>query len=131
MWYFAFTVKASNVTPLAGVWIEIDNQTGSRAADHVTPLAGVWIEIASITVALSGANVSLPSRECGLKFVLDISELQPAAVTPLAGVWIEIVIDFNNTTYVTSLPSRECGLKYQRKLREIEENRHSPRGSVD
>ena len=37
---------AENVTPLVGVWIEIDVYCSRLIADTVTPLVGVWIEIA-------------------------------------------------------------------------------------
>ena len=33
------------VTPLAGVWIEIEGNLGYNKITHVTPLAGVWIEM--------------------------------------------------------------------------------------
>ena len=33
------------VTPLAGVWIEIQNAKAGGIKGDVTPLAGVWIEI--------------------------------------------------------------------------------------
>jgi len=33
------------VTPLAGVWIEINSNHENDGRCHVTPLAGVWIEI--------------------------------------------------------------------------------------
>ena len=33
------------VTPLVGVWIEIQLQQASHAPCAVTPLVGVWIEI--------------------------------------------------------------------------------------
>ena len=33
------------VTPLAGVWIEINKENRLQETDVVTPLAGVWIEI--------------------------------------------------------------------------------------
>ena len=40
-------LKASRVTPLAGVWIEIaDTSYPIPIPLSVTPLAGVWIEIA-------------------------------------------------------------------------------------
>ena len=35
----------SGVTPLAGVWIEIDLAAANLFATSVTPLAGVWIEM--------------------------------------------------------------------------------------
>ena len=34
-----------DVTPLAGVWIEMINLAQSLAVTAVTPLAGVWIEM--------------------------------------------------------------------------------------
>ena len=55
---------------------------------------------------------SLPTRECGLKFVCPETILVSITVTPYAGVWIEIT--FISCLDVTngSLPTRECGLKY-------------------
>ena len=37
---------SSEVTPFAGVWIEIRETLGRRKNGTVTPFAGVWIEIA-------------------------------------------------------------------------------------
>ena len=55
------------VTPLVGVWIEIDKLDFDIENDIVTPLVGVWIEIpTSCTYLLM--NMSLPLWECGLKF---------------------------------------------------------------
>ena len=76
----------------------------------VTPLAGVWIEI-DISKTDSVISVSLPLRECGLKYCLQYCPEEPLLVTPLAGVWIEIAF-IKYYFYVTlSLPLRECGLK--------------------
>ena len=58
---------AQQVTPLAGVWIEIWMASQNPLSRLVTPLAGVWIEIMRFSVLV---GMSL--------------------VTPLAGVWIEI-----------------------------------------
>ncbi len=56
-----------NVTPFAGVWIEIyERDQVRRPARIVTPFAGVWIEIISKRNKRIPAK-SLPSRECGLK----------------------------------------------------------------
>ena len=57
------------VTPLAGVWIEIMVSAAFLAWVVVTPLAGVWIEI----------TTSVYCDDC-------------TTVTPLAGVWIEISV---------------------------------------
>ena len=58
-----------NVTPLAGVWVEIAKIWNSRKYVEVTPLAGVWVEI------------TIKKRFDGGHFV-----------TPLAGVWVEIFL---------------------------------------
>lgn len=36
-------MRERKVTPLAGVWIEIDYETYLSIKDAVTPLAGVWV----------------------------------------------------------------------------------------
>ena len=73
-----------------GVWIEI------RIAENdidkimpVTPFVGVWIEIAKNIVELT-SSWSLPSWECGLKFLIKLHGVQYITVTPFVGVWIEI-----------------------------------------
>ena len=57
--------------------------------------------------------LSLPSRECGLKFALiELFEIS-VKVTPFAGVWIEIILTLSFVHLPPmSLPSRECGLKF-------------------
>ena len=77
------------VTPLAGVWIEMQSWDLLFLQSTVTPLAGVWIEIDPI--------IFFPIA---------------SIVTPLAGVWIEIAINTLITPADKSLPLRECGLKY-------------------
>ena len=105
-------LKEALVTPFAGVWIEIQITQKKRNMCHVTPFAGVWIEIAIRTIFDSKCCRSLPSRECGLKYlsyllcfilwpslpsrecglksVPFVLLLSPFVVTPFAGVWIEI-----------------------------------------
>ena len=61
------TIPCYGVTPLAGVWVEIDKSFTGGQPDKVTPLAGVWVEIVKST-----RNILRPR------------------VTPLAGVWVEI-----------------------------------------
>ena len=78
--------------------------------------------------------VSLPLRECGLKFRQTLcmqsllchspcgsvdwnkkgsTPLGGIVVTPLAGVWIEILLQKWGNKLFKSLPLRECGLKLQ------------------
>ena len=78
-----------DVTPLAGVWIEMVTVLAGSLQDCVTPLAGVWIEIVLQTDS-GNCNWSLPLRECGLKSERLSLSNTTFAVTPLAGVWIEI-----------------------------------------
>ena len=100
------------VTPYAGVWIEIVKQETKDTIEKrhslrgsvdwnlyaqwlykpspVTPYAGVWIEI-------QRAQVWRIKKD----------------VTPYAGVWIEISIKMSADPTNKSLPTRECGLKSQ------------------
>ena len=55
-----------DVTPFAGVWIEILSVLKLYNIFNVTPFAGVWIEITFVYL-LFPSTMSLPSRECGLK----------------------------------------------------------------
>ena len=58
--------SGTNVTPLAGVWIEIWMSCTLGIYSGVTPLAGVWIEIPN-SEPTTPRLLSLPLRECGLK----------------------------------------------------------------
>ena len=58
--------NAIDVTPFAGVWIEIISVHIISYKFSVTPFAGVWIEI-TVFGCLTYCITSLPSRECGLK----------------------------------------------------------------
>ena len=57
---------------------------------RVTPFTGVWIEILSPAFTPQLVQVSLPSRECGLKLAYMAAHHGAAHVTPFTGVWIEI-----------------------------------------
>ena len=50
------------VTPLVGVWIEINLRTGKMVNLDVTPLVGVWIEIYHSTKT---SSVSPSHSPCG------------------------------------------------------------------
>ena len=67
MCYCTRYFTSNDVTPYAGVWIEIVKIHKFREHGSVTPYAGVWIEIYS-----------------------DSQEFETNGVTPYAGVWIEI-----------------------------------------
>ena len=56
------------VTPYAGVWIEILYWSRVLVTITVTPYAGVWIEM-HMQISQVIYNLSLPTRECGLKYL--------------------------------------------------------------
>ena len=58
----------ARVTPFAGVWIEIAEQSDVLGVRNVTPFAGVWIEMKRNRHQAFQRSASLPSRECGLKY---------------------------------------------------------------
>ena len=103
-------MQNQEVTPFAGVWIEINRIASVRVFLVVTPFAGVWIEIFSRRNP-AGWVASLPLRECGLKYISGHAPAQGHKVTPFAGVWIEIPKLFLYSASIKSLPLRECGLK--------------------
>ena len=62
-------------------------------------------------------EMSLPTRECGLKYYAKPPTMVADVVTPYAGVWIEIsFITSATSSMISSLPTRECGLKYHQIL---------------
>ena len=65
------------VTPLAGVWIEIKIVRKLNDMGIVTPLAGVWIEIVKEGKYCGSRPPSLPLRECGLKFDIQVQIVIP------------------------------------------------------
>ena len=89
IWILRVTLSATQVTPFAGVWIEMKKSLPIPPAISVTPFAGVWIEIA-MAICLLCLSWSLPLRECGLK-------------SKRKG---------NDGKWYSSLPLRECGLKF-------------------
>ena len=58
------------VAPLAGAWIEIQQMLESEREVAVAPLAGAWIEIWYHKYK-NTSQLSLPSRERGLKYCVD------------------------------------------------------------
>ena len=72
----------------------------------VTPFAGVWIEITNDKNPINASILSLPSRECGLKFLLLCYIISNFCVTPFAGVWIEIIelrMSLENGSSITNI----------------------------
>ena len=121
-----------NVTPYAGVWIEILQVTVSLTFVVVTPYAGVWIEIILRKLRKVGRCWSLPTRECGLKSQSPICNIDTPYVTPYAGVWIEICSSITTSVVYTVTPYAGVWIEISEKLfLDFEPECHSLRGSVD
>ena len=56
----------------------------------VAPLAGAWVEI-NEQLTIDSPSESLPLRERGLKFNAGAANSAADGVAPLAGAWVEIV----------------------------------------
>ena len=81
-------IKAQNVTPYVGVWIETLPASRKSTRNVVTPYVGVWIE----TDIVDGVSY-------------------PLSVTPYVGVWIETTMVHRLKSTRVSLLMWECGLK--------------------
>ena len=53
---------------------------------------GVWIEITRTARTVHNLHWSLPSWECGLKYVNFVMTVKKEWVAPFVGVWIEILV---------------------------------------
>ena len=78
------------VAPFAGAWIEMSLRVTLRAASMVAPFAGAWIEISNEEVRRWRQDMSLPSRERGLKCDDRHNGCIISTVAPFTGAWIEI-----------------------------------------
>ena len=98
------------VAPFAGAWIEILLNGFNGTQQAVAPFAGAWIEIKR-TWCDSEMFWSLPSRERGLKFFIEINLCYSVLSLPSRERGLKFLLHKNNTTILQSLPSRERGLK--------------------
>ena len=69
------------VAPLAGAWIETEQECDCRRVTEVAPLAGAWIETV-VAAIISPSPWSLPSRERGLKLSANPLYLRAARRPP-------------------------------------------------
>ena len=77
------------VAPHAGAWIETSQRIFDSRSEVVAPHAGAWIEIPMLRVREACCLRSLPTRERGLKYVVQVG----------------------TSNALESLPTRERGLK--------------------
>ena len=97
--------------PLRECGLKSKAKGGKPKDKNVTPFAGVWIEICLFALLLYAGKWSLPLRECGLKYPVFTPQDQVLPVTPFVGVWIEIKHSAGFGQLNMSLPLWECGLK--------------------
>ena len=83
-------IKAANVAPRVGAWIEIFDQAHSLPMHGVAPRVGAWIEIDGFAIYDTYGGMSLPAWERGLKFNRKKQETRADTVAPRVGAWIEI-----------------------------------------
>ena len=80
---------AGGVAPFTGAWIEMIPAMGSLSVQLVAPFTGAWIEIRPAD-GLCRKNMSLPSRERGLKLDQGQGREHTFQVAPFTGAWIEM-----------------------------------------
>ena len=76
----------------------------------VAPYAGAWIETIGTILCRSG-NMSLPTRERGLKPPSDAAAIPPLLSLPTRERGLKPAIKFAIVMRKVSLPTRERGLK--------------------
>ncbi|GEM_PF-2950154 len=104
---FSFALASFAVAPYAGAWIEMRNSRKlSRQKSAVAPYAGAWIEIKGGGL-IPRPQMSLPTRERGLKYKRASRIHRKKLVAPYAGAWIEISASWFVLIFPSSLPTRE------------------------
>ena len=102
-----------------------------RYCSAVAPLAGAWIEIEKIINVNKAVELSLPSRERGLKSRLRRAVADRLQVAPLAGAWIEILFQHEIHQKRDVAPLAGAWIEIISKPQNGRHMRRSPRGSVD
>ena len=92
------------------MWIEIAIPCVRNRSLCVTPRAGVWIEISTLARG-SNSSMSLPVRECGLKFCRKYGYKGLDGSLPVRECGLKSSPIIASVGWATSLPVRECGLK--------------------
>mgnify|MGYP006988204478 CR=1 FL=1 len=96
----------------------------------VAPFAGAWIEI-ELEQVFEQIDLSLPSRERGLKFRLKLKNIILLTSLPSRERGLKSHSQWNTERVSLSLPSRERGLKFPVLFDEEISDSRSLRGSVD
>ena len=73
---------------------------------------------------------SLPTRECGLKFICKMNEGSVEIVTPYAGVWIEIVLIISNVYLHLVTPYAGVWIEIKKELESVCEDDVTPYAGV-
>ena len=80
------------VAPYAGAWIETIAPIVRPRISQVAPYAGAWIETYRGTFNRVKTELSLPTRERGLKRTIGQRPMRTCWVAPYAGAWIETLL---------------------------------------
>ena len=101
-----FVLTQPEVTPHAGVWIEILKGKNKIMKFKVTPHAGVWIEMNAMASRAEDSSKVTPHAGVWIEMGVRPNCLYCSSVTPHAGVWIEIWHGWTFLTLCTSHPPR-------------------------
>ena len=109
----------------------MDKKSERPKRKRVTPLAGVWVEMDETIVKNHPWTESLPLRECGLKLTQYGLRIRTKESLPLRECGLKSCRSSVDLDRRRSLPLRECGLKSQAEKEELRHGKsHSPCGSV-
>ena len=99
------------VTPFAGVWIEISFPTASLSQTAVTPFAGVWIEIDKCNIKWGAGKSHSLRGSVDWNYGIQQNGYQTISHSLRGSVDWNPFLCSNTIPSFKSLPSRECGLK--------------------
>ena len=99
------------VTPLAGVWIEIEPVRANTVQESSLPLRECGLKCYYTTYSDSW-QLSLPLRECGLKYYKFCTSPCREWSLPLRECGLKYLAAQYRLLDPVSLPLRECGLKF-------------------
>ncbi len=104
--------KSANVTPRAGVWIEIIKPGAAGNLSESLPVRECGLKFDNPQDHGYPGEPSLPVRECGLKFDNPQDHGYPGEPSlPVRECGLKYIDRIERARQTLSLPVRECGLK--------------------
>ena len=123
--------KSANVTPRAGVWIEIIKPGAAGNLSESLPVRECGLKFDNPQDHGYPGEPSLPVRECGLKYIDRIERARQTLSLPVRECGLKSYFPACYMSICSSLPVRECGLKFPVLPIGQLLYCHSPCGSVD